>query len=163
MAQLFGALRQRLQRKLVALAPIIGGALVVVGVLSVIAYAIEPYLPATYRHLLQHAQAGDWTTTRVSLLALFDDSGSAHSSVFLLLQIFQVLVAPIPAPLLGLLGGALFGFWQGLLLSVLGITIGSAIAMGISRVLGDVVVRRCVPSPILARFDHLASANGLWS
>jgi uncharacterized membrane protein YdjX (TVP38/TMEM64 family) len=49
------------------------------------------------------------------------------------------------------------------LFGALGITIGSAIAMGISRVLGDVVVRRCVPSPILARFDHLAGANGLWS
>jgi hypothetical protein len=109
MARFFGALRQRLQRKLVALAPIIGGALLLVGLLSLIVYAIEPYLPATYRHLLQLAQEGDWTTTRTSLLALFDASGGTHHSVFLLLQIFQVLLAPIPAPLIGLLGGALLG------------------------------------------------------
>lgn len=163
MAQLSGALGLRLRRKLAALVPIIGGALCILAVLSLVAFAIEPYLPVGVRQLLEHVREGDWTTTRVSLLALFDTFGDARDAVFLLLQIFQVLIAPVPAPLVGLLGGALFGFWHGLLLSLLGITIGSAIAMGSSRIFGDAVVRRFVPSPLLARFDHLADANGLWS
>ncbi len=163
MSQLWAALRRRLQRKLVAVAPIIVGALPLVAGLWVVAYVVEPYLPATYRHLLQHMQHGDWNASRESLLSLFDAYGNARTYLFLLMQILEVLLAPIPAPLLGLLGGALFGFWHGLLLSVLGITIGSAIAMGSSRVLGEAVVRRFVPSPLLARFDHLAGANGMWS
>ncbi len=163
MSQLVAALCRRLPRKIVAVAPIIAGALVLVGVLLVVASVFEPYLPATYRQLLQHARHGDWTASRASLLALFDAAGDASSFVFLLMQIGQVLVAPIPGQLLGLLGGTLFGFWHGLLLTVLGLAIGSAIAMGSSRFLGEAVVRRFVPSPILARFDHLIGANGVWS
>jgi uncharacterized membrane protein YdjX (TVP38/TMEM64 family) len=163
MSQLVGALWRRLQRKLVAVAPIIVGALVLVALLSAIVYAIEPYLPATYRQLLQHAQQGDWATARAGLLALFATFGDTYGSAFVLLQVAQVVIAPIPAPLVGLLGGALFGFWHGLLLSVLGLAVGSALAMGIGRALGDVVVRRLVPSAILAKFDHLAGAGGLWS
>jgi uncharacterized membrane protein YdjX (TVP38/TMEM64 family) len=163
MTQLVRALLRRLQRKIVTVAPIIAGALLLVALLSVVTYLIEPYLPATYRQLLQHVRQADWTASRASLLALFSAYGDASSYLFLLLQILQVLVAPIPGQVLGLLGGSLFGFWPGLLLSVLGLTIGSAIAMGSSRLLGETVVRRFVPAPILARFDHLAGANGLWS
>jgi uncharacterized membrane protein YdjX (TVP38/TMEM64 family) len=81
----------------------------------------------------------------------------------MLLQILQVLVAPIPGQLLGLLGGSMFGFWHGLLLSMIGLVIGSAIAMGSSRILGEAVVRRFVPAALLSRFDHLSNTNGLWS
>ncbi len=61
MFQLVVALCRRLQRKRVAVAPIIVGALLVAGGLSVVIYAIQPFLPATYRHLLKHARQGAWT------------------------------------------------------------------------------------------------------
>ena len=163
MSQLLAALGRRLQRKIVAVAPIIGGALLLVGVLSVAAYAMEPYLPATYRHLLQQTRHGEWTASRASLLSMFDAHGVARGYLFLMMQILQVLVAPIPGQLLGLLGGSMFGFWNGLLLSLLGLVSGSAVAMVSSRVLGETVVRRFVPSSILSRFDHLTNANGIWS
>jgi uncharacterized membrane protein YdjX (TVP38/TMEM64 family) len=157
------ALRKRLQRKIAGIAPLIGGALLLVGLLAVIAYVVEPYLPASYRQLLEHARDGDWGASRVHLLALFDSYGDAANGFFMLLQILQVLVAPIPGQLLGLLGGSMFGFWHGLLLSMIGLVIGSAIAMGSSRILGEAVVRRFVPAALLSRFDHLSNTNGLWS
>lgn len=163
MLQLLAALRRRLQRKLVAVAPIIVGALLLAGLLAVVAYALEPYLPDTYRDLLQQARHGDWGASRASLLSIFDAYGDASGYLFLLLQVLQVLLAPIPGQPLGLLGGSLFGFWHGLLLTALGLAIGSAIAMGSSRVLGEAVVRRFVPPSIMARFDHLIGATGLWS
>lgn len=163
MSQLMASLGRRIQRKIAAVAPLIAGALLLVGVLSLLAYAAEPYLPATYRQLLQHARHGDWSASRASLLAMFAAYGAARSYLFLLLQILQVLVAPIPGQLLGVLGGSLFGFWNGLLLSLLGLMVGSTIAMVSSRVLGESVVRRCVPASLLARFDHLIHANGTWS
>ncbi len=163
MTQILVALRQRLQRKIVEVAPIIVGALVLVGVLAVVAYVIEPYLPTPYRDLLGHIRDGDWNESRAGLLAQFDAYGNARNYFFLLLQILQVLAAPIPGQLLGLLGGSLFGFWQGLSLSMLGLVVGSTIAMVSSRVLGEAVVRRFVPLSILARLDHLIGANGLWS
>jgi uncharacterized membrane protein YdjX (TVP38/TMEM64 family) len=163
MSQLLVGLARRVRRKIIAVAPLIAGALLLVGILSAMAFVIEPYLPSTYRELLQHTRHGDWTASRASLMSMFDAYGSASGYLFLLLQILQVLVAPIPGQLLGLLGGSLFGFWHGLLLTVLGLVIGSAIAMGSSRVLGEAVVRRFVPPPILRRFDHLTGANGMWS
>jgi uncharacterized membrane protein YdjX (TVP38/TMEM64 family) len=136
---------------------------VLVGIISVLVYAMEPYLPTTYRALIEHARHGDWTASRASLLVMFDTSSGAGTYLFLLLQILQVLLAPIPGQLLGLLGGSLFGFWYGLTLSLLALGIGSAIAMGSTRILGEAVIRRFVPAPILARFDHLADANGVWT
>lgn len=163
MFQLVVALRRRLIRKIVALAPIIAGALLLASLLSVVLYVIDPYLPVTYQHLLEHARQGNWPASRASVLSILDSYGDASSTIFVLVQILQVLLAPIPGPLLGLLGGSLFGFWRGLVLSMLGLAIGSAIAMGSSRLLGDAVVRRFVPSRLLNRFDRLAGANGLWS
>jgi uncharacterized membrane protein YdjX (TVP38/TMEM64 family) len=155
------ALRRRVTRKLLAIVPVIVGALLLLGVLSAITYAVEPYLPAASRELIGQLRQGAWSEMRAHLLAAFEDQ--PRDALFVLLQVIQVLVAPIPAPLLGLLGGALFGFWQGLLLSVLGLAIGSAIAMASSRILGNTVVRRLVPAAILARFDRLAGVNSVWS
>jgi uncharacterized membrane protein YdjX (TVP38/TMEM64 family) len=163
MAYFLAALRQRLQRKVMAVAPIVVGALLLVGVLSIVVSGVEPYLPATYRHLLEQARQGDWTASRASLLALLDTYDDARDTIFVLIQVLQVLVAPIPSPLLGLLGGWIFGFWHGLMLNMIGLTIGSAIAMGSTRIVGEALVRRFVPTALLSRFDQLTSASDLWS
>ena len=156
-------LRLRMQRKIITIAPIVVGALLLAGVLSAALLGLEPYFPATFRQMIGLARQGDWSASRASLRTIFDASGEQSGLIFVLVQIGQVLLAPIPGQLLGLMGGSLFGFWHGLFLTVLGLAIGSAIAMGSSRLLGDTVVRRFVPAPILRRFDHLAGTSGLWS
>jgi uncharacterized membrane protein YdjX (TVP38/TMEM64 family) len=163
MSRLVVALRVRLQRKIVSIAPILLGALLLAAVLSVIGYMLEPYLPTTVRQILDHARSGDWAAGRASLRSLFDAAGDSSGLLFVLIQVVQVLLAPIPGQLFGLLGGTLFGFWHGLALTVLGLAIGSAIAMASSRFLGDMVVRRFVPASLQNRFDHLAGTNGLWT
>jgi uncharacterized membrane protein YdjX (TVP38/TMEM64 family) len=163
MADLLASLWRRARRKSVEVAPLVVGALVWVGVMSAVVFVLEPYLPGSLRPLLQHARHGDWAASQADLRALFGTYGTASTSLFVLAQILQVLVAPIPGQVLGLLGGSLYGFVGGLLLNLLGLAIGSVIAMGSSRVLGDVVVRRFVSPSILARFDHLTGATGLWS
>jgi uncharacterized membrane protein YdjX (TVP38/TMEM64 family) len=163
MTQLWRSIGRRLQRKLTGIMPLVAGSVLLAGVLSVMVYALESHLPAAHRDLLRQMRQGQWTASWEQIAATLDSTGITRDALFLLLQIGQVLVAPIPAPLLGLLGGALFGFWQGLLLSILGLTIGSAIAMASSRLLGGTVVRRCVPSTVLAWFDRLAGINSLWS
>jgi uncharacterized membrane protein YdjX (TVP38/TMEM64 family) len=48
----------------------------------------------------------------------------------------QVIIAPIPGELTGILGGYLFGEWVGLFYSTIGQTVGSVAAFGVGRWLG---------------------------
>ena len=158
--QMFGALRQRLWRKLVAVAPVLVGALLLLGVISALAYVLEPYLPTTFRHLIGRVTEAGWAGSCANMTQIL--GGDTQPHLFVGLHLLQVIVVPIPGQLLGLLGGCLFGFWDGLLLTMLGLTLGSGLAMAGSRLIGDAVVRRFVSPAILARFDRLTAADGVW-
>lgn len=162
-ANFYTQLLQRLRKKLIAALPIIIAAAMFTVILTVFIYVAEPFLPEQYQRILQQLQNGDWASSRDTLTQLLDDYGEAKSYVFLGLQTLQVIFAPIPGQLIGLLGGYLFGFWHGLLLTMLGLAIGSFVAMGLGRLFGKRVVRRFVPQALLEKFDYLASSGGLWN
>jgi uncharacterized membrane protein YdjX (TVP38/TMEM64 family) len=61
---------------------------------------------------------------------------------------------------MGLLGGFVFGFWGGLLLTMLGLTIGSLIAISLSRLIGEKLVRKFVPGTVMEKFDYLITKGG---
>jgi uncharacterized membrane protein YdjX (TVP38/TMEM64 family) len=82
-------------------------------------------------------------------------------AVFVLVQVLQVLVAPIPGQVLAVAGGYLFGPWLGAAYSLAGMTIGSAIAFGLSRRFGRPYVSRLVGARRLARFDAFVDRAGL--
>ena len=69
--------------------------------------------------------------------------------VFILLQIAQVIFAPIPGNVTTLAGGALFGFWPAFLYSSVAIFLGSLVAFGIGRFCGKPIVYKLV-SPAIA-------------
>ncbi|MFB6168092.1 MAG: VTT domain-containing protein, partial [Haloferacaceae archaeon] len=94
------------------------------------------------------------------LTALVRDAGPAAPAVFLLVQVVQVLVAPIPSPAVALIGGYLFGPVVGSLLSVAGVAVGSALAFWLARRFGRAVVERFVPAGAIARFDALTARRG---
>ena len=66
--------------------------------------------------------------------------------VFIAIQAFQVVVAPIPGEVTGFLGGFVFGEWIGLGYSMIGLTAGSFFAFAVGRWLGAAVVQRCALS-----------------
>jgi uncharacterized membrane protein YdjX (TVP38/TMEM64 family) len=153
----------RLRRKIMSLVPLVVVGVVVSVVLLVLISLLAPYLPPAYHHLLAQLQQGDWANSRASLVRIFESYGAAKSVVFVLLQVLQVLVAPIPGQIVGLLGSYVFGFWHGLTLSLVGLTLGSLAAIGIGRVLGEQVVRKLLPHAMLAKFDYLIEKGGLWN
>ena len=53
------------------------------------------------------------------------DMGVFAPIIFIALQALQVVIAPIPGGVTGLLGGYLFGQWVGVLYSTIGLTLGS--------------------------------------
>jgi uncharacterized membrane protein YdjX (TVP38/TMEM64 family) len=81
--------------------------------------------------------------------------------VFIVIQIFQVLVAgALPAEISGVIGGYLYGPVVGTIYSTIGLSIGSWLAFILSRVYGMPLVRRLVNPSIMDRYDHFIEARG---
>src|SRR4029450_3573325 len=51
--------------------------------------------------------------------------GPAAPLIFIIIQALQVVVAPVPGEVTGILGGFVFGQWIGLIYSSIGLTVGS--------------------------------------
>ena len=79
---------------------------------------------------------------------------------FVALQVLQVLFAPIPGQVLAMAGGYVFGPVNGLLYSLVGATIGSAIAFALSRRYGRPTVERLIHPRTLATVDAFLEAHG---
>jgi uncharacterized membrane protein YdjX (TVP38/TMEM64 family) len=68
--------------------------------------------------------------------ALAEEAGGGGKLLFVTLMAAQVVLAVIPGHPFEIVGGYCFGIWDGLLLTTLGAAVGSAIAFGLSRLLG---------------------------
>ncbi|HYR70802.1 MAG TPA: VTT domain-containing protein [Candidatus Acidoferrum sp.] len=80
--------------------------------------------------------------------------------IFMALQALQVIIAPIPGELTGILGGYLFGEWLGLIYSTIGLTVGSVAAFGVGRWLGAHYVRTLVSPATWDRMGFIVEAEG---
>ena len=77
----------------------------------------------------------------------------------LLLSVAQIVVAPIPNSILGLVAAYIYGFWSGLALTALGTLIGAATAMALARRFGRPLAERFVPRAPLALFDRATASH----
>lgn len=156
-------LSQRLRKKLAGMLPIVLGAVILAVLLSLLLSLLIPVLPVAYQQIILEIQRGDWDVVRENLSSMFESYGATQVYVFLTIQVLQVLFAPIPGQVLGLLGGYLFGFWSGLGLTMIGLGTGSWLAIGVGRLFGVQIVRRFLPPSVLSKFDDLISEGGLWN
>jgi uncharacterized membrane protein YdjX (TVP38/TMEM64 family) len=86
--------------------------------------------------------------------------GMAAPIIFTAIQILQVVIAPIPGELTGVIGGFLFGAVKGFFYSSLGLSIGSIINFGIGRFLGNQVIRKLIPAGQIKLLDKLVHKQG---
>ncbi|MBF0566923.1 MAG: TVP38/TMEM64 family protein [Nitrospirae bacterium] len=98
--------------------------------------------------------------SKQKILAFIDSLGSVGFLGFILLQIIQVVAAPIPGEVTGFIGGFLYGPVLGTILSTIGLTMGSYIAFTLSRALGRPFVERFVDKSFICRFDYLLHSKG---
>ena len=107
---------------------------------------------------------------REPLWALFGDQervqewvagfGSWGPLVSIALNVAQVLLAPLPGQFVGLVNGYLYGVWRGALYSMVGLVLGTALAMALARWFGRPLVERMVNPEKLARWDRIAGRRG---
>jgi uncharacterized membrane protein YdjX (TVP38/TMEM64 family) len=86
---------------------------------------------------------------------VLDSLGPWSFAGFLLLQVVQVVAAPIPGEVAGFLGGYLYGPFLGTVLNTVGLTLGSIVAFLLSRTFGRPAVDRFVDPKTMDRFDFL--------
>lgn len=94
------------------------------------------------------------------LLKFLDSLGPVAFIGFIILQASQVVAAPIPGEVTGLLGGYLYGKFLGVILSTIGLTLGSYIAFSLSRAFGRPFVEKFVNKSTMERFDYLLHHKG---
>ncbi len=80
---------------------------------------------------------------------------------FIVLQVFQVIAAPIPGEATGFLGGFLYGIPLGIFLSTAGLTIGSWLAFTLSKTFGRPLVEKVIREETIERYDYLLHSKGL--
>jgi uncharacterized membrane protein YdjX (TVP38/TMEM64 family) len=83
--------------------------------------------------------------------------------IYLLVQIGQILIAPIPGNITGLVGGAAFGWWWGFVLSGIGTIIGSCLAFYLGRWLGRGFVVKLVGERRYKKYSRFFSGHLSWS
>ncbi|MFH1975527.1 MAG: VTT domain-containing protein [Pseudomonadota bacterium] len=104
----------------------------------------------------------DLFTDREKIKTFIGSFGAAAPAVFILIQILQVVFAPIPGEATGFIGGYLFGAVKGFILSTIGLTAGSWINFIIGRFLGKRYIRKIIPSDSLQKFDTVLKHQGIF-
>jgi uncharacterized membrane protein YdjX (TVP38/TMEM64 family) len=87
--------------------------------------------------------------------------GAYSPLAFILLQIVQVVVAPIPGGAIEFLGGYIFGVGAGFLYSMVALLIGSSLAFGLARIFEKWVVEKFVSEQTRKKFDYLIGHEGV--
>lgn len=95
------------------------------------------------------------------VLAFLDSLGPLSFLGFILLQATQVVIAPIPGEVTGIIGGYLYGPMLGVIFSTTGLVIGSFVAFSLSRAFGRPFVEKFVNKSVMDRFDYLLHRKGL--
>ncbi len=87
--------------------------------------------------------------------------GAYAPLAYMLLQVLQVVIAPIPGGAIEFLGGVLFGVKAGFVYSMVGLLFGSWFAFGLARIFEKVAVEKFVSQETRRKFDYLVEHEGV--
>lgn len=139
------------QRKWIWIVPL----LIVIAILSFLIY-------------LYHFQIGLYITRIYQLYQdqeafkkVISSYGAYAPLAYILLQILQVVIAPIPGGAIEFLGGVLFGVKAGFFYSMIGLILGSWLAFGLARIFEKVAVEKFVREETRKKFDYLVEHEGV--
>ena len=95
------------------------------------------------------------------LRAVVQDFGLIAPLVYVIAHAVQVVLMAIPGYAMAVVGGILFGPFFGTVYTMIGVTVGSAIAFLIARSYGRPIVERMIREDALDRFDTFTEKAGL--
>jgi uncharacterized membrane protein YdjX (TVP38/TMEM64 family) len=86
--------------------------------------------------------------------------GGRAPLAFIGLQALQVVIAPIPGEVTGIVGGFLFGTFRNVVYSTIGLTAGSAVAFLTARLIGQPFVNLVISRRTFEKFEHFTQEKG---
>jgi uncharacterized membrane protein YdjX (TVP38/TMEM64 family) len=98
---------------------------------------------------------------RPQLKRLISSFGPYSPLAYILIQILQVVIAPIPGGAVEFIGGYLFGVKAGFIYSMIGLLLGSWAAFAIARVFEKLAVEKFVSPQTMKKFDYLIGHEGV--
>jgi uncharacterized membrane protein YdjX (TVP38/TMEM64 family) len=104
----------------------------------------------------------EYFTNRHLLTHFFTEHRTNAAVIFVGLQALQVVAAPVPGEVTGLVGGFFFGKARGILYSTIGLTLGSWLAFLLARFAGRPLVEKVVKSQTINRYDYVMKHKGLF-
>jgi uncharacterized membrane protein YdjX (TVP38/TMEM64 family) len=127
------------------------GSFILLGLFGVVLHFIwgESLLTQTLFHLKDLMANG--SRVRETILSF----GPLAPIMFMILQILQVLFAPVPGEATGILGGYLFGAWPSFIYSSIALALGSAFAFIIGHLFADAFRSRFSRTKVYRKFNHL--------
>lgn len=81
--------------------------------------------------------------------------------VFILIQLLQVIFAPIPGQVVAVVAGYLFGWFWGTLYSMIGVVIGSLIAFWLAKRYGRSLAESVIHEELMNGFDSVVDRIGV--
>jgi uncharacterized membrane protein YdjX (TVP38/TMEM64 family) len=126
-----------------------------VGVITLIVYQFNSEL------WTQFVKLYDLLHDRQQLKGFIRSFGAYSPIAYILLQIIQVIVAPIPGGAIEFIGGYLFGVKAGFIYSMIGLTIGSWVAFNLARIFERIAVEKLVSERTRKKFDYLVEHEGV--
>jgi uncharacterized membrane protein YdjX (TVP38/TMEM64 family) len=96
------------------------------------------------------------------LLSIIEHDRGYAIFIFIGLQIVQVLVAILPGEVTGFVGGIVFGPFWGVVLSTVGLSLGSLIAFNLARGIGRPLVDILVSKETIRRYDYVMKRKGVF-
>jgi uncharacterized membrane protein YdjX (TVP38/TMEM64 family) len=97
---------------------------------------------------------------RQQLKGLIRSFGPYSPLAYILLQILQVVIAPVPGGAVEFLGGYLFGAKAGFVYSMIGLILGSWLAFSLARIFEKIAVEKFVSEQTRKKFDYLVEHEG---
>jgi uncharacterized membrane protein YdjX (TVP38/TMEM64 family) len=82
-------------------------------------------------------------------------AGPLAPIMFVILQMLQVVFAPVPGEATGIIGGYLFGAWPGFFLSSVALTAGSGLAFSIGHLFSGIIKKKYETTKVYRTFNHL--------
>ena len=127
---------------------------ILAGVFFFIAYQYNSQL------WIQIVKVYDFLHDHHRLKGFISSFGPYSPIVYILLQVMQVVIAPIPGGAIEFLGGYLFGAKSGFLYSMIGLLLGSLLAFSLARIFEKVAVEKFVSEQTRNKFDYLVEHQG---
>jgi uncharacterized membrane protein YdjX (TVP38/TMEM64 family) len=107
------------------------------------------------------AKLYDLLRDRQQLKGFIRSFGASSPIAYILLQIIQVIIAPIPGGAIEFIGGYLFGVKAGFIYSMIGLFLGSWMAFSLARIFEKVAVEKFVSQQTRKKFDYLVEHEGV--